>query len=190
MKCIVCDYENSPESEYCEKCGSPMRQIPNKTANNYNNSYPRKLRCPYCRSEIVSGQVYCNVCQKPISAFFSNTQMNRAMTNSEPTTVSYQNPDYMNRQNNSYIQPMKNSSYNIMCIIGFAMSMVSLFLNFLGLVSIAGTILSIVGVVQCGKSNEKGKGFAIAGIIIGIISILLYVIVIVLLASGIFWELF
>ncbi len=63
------------------------------------------------------------------------------------------------------------NGYNTMCVVGFVMSLISLLINFWGIVGIIGTVLSIVGLMNCKKKNEKGKGLAIAGIIIGVISI-------------------
>lgn len=60
---------------------------------------------------------------------------------------------------------------NSMATAGFIMAIVSLFLNFWGIVGILATVLSGVGLSQIKNSNEKGKGLAIAGLIIGIFSI-------------------
>jgi len=65
-----------------------------------------------------------------------------------------------------------NQSINTMSIIGLVVSGISIFLNFWGLIGIAGTILSVIGFIGCQKKNEKGKVLAIIGIIIGCISIL------------------
>ncbi len=61
---------------------------------------------------------------------------------------------------------------NKLALAGFIVSMVSLLINFAGLVGLAGAILSGTGLVQVSKGNGKGKGMAIAGLIIGIFSIL------------------
>ena len=58
----------------------------------------------------------------------------------------------------------KNEQTNTISIIGFVLSL------FDGLI---GLILSIVALVQINKSGEKGKGLAIAGVIIGALRIVL-----------------
>lgn len=50
--------------------------------------------------------------------------------------------------------------------------MISLFINFFGLVGLAGAITSLVGLLKVNKTKEKGKGLAIVGLIIGIISVI------------------
>lgn len=69
---------------------------------------------------------------------------------------------------------------NTMCVIGFVTSIISLFLNFWGIIGIIATILSVVGLVNYSEKENRGKGLAIAGIIIGISSILFAFITIIL----------
>ena len=64
-----------------------------------------------------------------------------------------------------------NQSSNGLAIAGFVVSICSFFINFGGIVGLIGTILSAVGLSKV-KSTGKGKGFAIAGLIMGIISII------------------
>ena len=61
-------------------------------------------------------------------------------------------------------------SSNGLAVAGFVVSLCSLLINFGGIVGLVGTILSAVGLSKV-KTTGKGKGMAIAGLIIGIISI-------------------
>lgn len=61
-------------------------------------------------------------------------------------------------------------STNSLAVAGFVVSLCSLLINFAGIVGLVGTILSAIGLAQV-KTKGKGKGMAIAGLIIGIISI-------------------
>lgn len=63
------------------------------------------------------------------------------------------------------------TSTNGFAIAGFVVSLCSLLINFGGLVGLTGTILSAVGLAQV-KQKNSGKGLAIAGLIIGIFSII------------------
>lgn len=72
----------------------------------------------------------------------------------------------MEENNNNNTQPSTNS----LAISGFVVSLVSLFINLAGIVGLIGTIFSAIGLAQS-KKKGKGKGLAIAGLIIGIISI-------------------
>lgn len=56
---------------------------------------------------------------------------------------------------------------NAFAIAGFTVSMISWLCC--GLPAIVGLILSIIGLVECNKKEEEGKGLAIAGIIISAI---------------------
>ena len=68
-------------------------------------------------------------------------------------------------------QTTSNAKLNIMAIIGFVIACVSLLLNFLGIVGIVALVFSVVGLVQINGGNGKGKGFAIAGTVIGGLSV-------------------
>jgi len=52
--------------------------------------------------------------------------------------------------------------FNIFAVIGFVMS-------FLGWFSILGMAFCIVGIIEAKRKNQRGRGLAIAGLIIGII---------------------
>ena len=58
----------------------------------------------------------------------------------------------------------------------------SFLLNFFGIVGIAGTIVSVLGLLSCKERNEKGRHAAILGIVIGGFSIIYGVISILQLA--------
>ena len=61
---------------------------------------------------------------------------------------------------------------NPLALSGFIVALCSLLSNFGGIVGLVATVLSAVGLAQVKSKNGKGKGFAIAGLIIGIISII------------------
>ena len=57
--------------------------------------------------------------------------------------------------------------YNKPAIIGLVLSIIAIF--GVGLAGIVGFILGVVGLVQIKHTHEKGKGLAIAAIIVGFI---------------------
>ena len=69
-----------------------------------------------------------------------------------------------NEQNNQQEQS------NPLALSGFIVALSSLLINFAGIVGLVATVLSAVGLSKV-KSTGKGKGFAIAGLVIGIFSI-------------------
>lgn len=110
--------------------------------------------CTNCGKEIQEGSAFCPEC--------GATQQG---TTPPPVanTGSYANPT-----NQSVVQ---KAPYNTMCIIGLVISGISLLLNFWGIVGIAGTIVSVLGLQSCKQKNENGKALAIIGIVIGVYSI-------------------
>jgi len=71
-----------------------------------------------------------------------------------------------------------SANYNGLSIAGFSLSCAAIIFNFFfGLPGIVGLILSIIGLCQCNKRSEKGRGLAIAGIVIGAVLTLLMIFV-------------
>lgn len=69
-----------------------------------------------------------------------------------------------------------SANYNGLSIAGFSLSCAAILFNFFfGLPGIVGLILSIIGLCQCNKRSEKGRGLAIAGIVIGAVLTLLMI---------------
>ncbi len=80
--------------------------------------------------------------------------------------------------NNQNIVDETNKT-NSLAVAGFVTSIVSLIINLWGLVGLISLILSVIGLVQISNKQEKGKGLAIAGTIIGFISIIYAAVVII-----------
>ena len=74
------------------------------------------------------------------------------------------------------------ANYNGLSIAGFCVSCAAIFFNrtLFGLAGIAGLILSIIGLRQCNARGDKGRGLAIAGIVIGAVLTLLVILLIVI----------
>ncbi len=62
-------------------------------------------------------------------------------------------------------------SYNILSIIGFVISLLGF--------NVVAIILGAIGLSQIKKSGERGRGFALAAIWIGVISLILGIIAII-----------
>lgn len=77
-------------------------------------------------------------------------------------------------QVNGIVTPITTVSdkTNSLAIAGFVTALISLFLNFWGIVGIVATVLSAVAIPQTGERKEKGRGIAVAGLIVGIFSII------------------
>lgn len=71
-------------------------------------------------------------------------------------------------------KPATSGEMCTLAIVGFILSF---------FISIAGLICSIIGYKKCKNENLKGSGFAIAGIIISALSMVLYVVYIIVAAG-------
>jgi len=98
--------------------------------------------CSNCGKELEDGQNVCLGCGRLIGESKSNIEDNS-----------------------------KVGKKNSMAQAGFITALISLILNFGGIVGITATVLSGVGLSQIKNTGEEGKGIATAGLIIGIISI-------------------
>ena len=67
--------------------------------------------------------------------------------------------------------PGASDKFNTLAIVGFVLAFV---------VNIAGVVVSFIALSQIKKTGERGRGLAIAGIIIGLLSIVLGILYFVL----------
>lgn len=89
------------------------------------------------------------------------------------------NPNYSQpyAQQYGYMPPAANQQYNGFAIAGFVCSFFT---------SIIGLIFSIIGLNQIKRQDGKGKGLAIAGIIISVAKLGIYLLLIVMIIVGLF----
>ncbi len=73
----------------------------------------------------------------------------------------------------------KMRKINVLCLVGFILSLVSLFISLYCTIPIAALVLSIVGVVQASKRGDGLRGLGIAGIVLSGISVILCIILLV-----------
>ncbi len=122
----------------------------------------------------------------------------------------YGQPQQNQQQYQQYGQPQQNQQYqqygqpqqqyqqqyqggagidagpiNGLAIGGFLLSLVSIFLNpFFLIPGIVGIILSALAMKQCNETGQSGRGFAIAGLVISIITTIIYGIVFIVIAAA------
>ncbi len=70
-----------------------------------------------------------------------------------------------------------NEKYNGMAIAGFVLGIVNIWFGAVFVVGVIGLILSIMGNNQIKLNGGKGKGLAVAGIVINIITLSLYLLI-------------
>lgn len=80
-----------------------------------------------------------------------------------------------------------STKLNPLALAGFIVSLVGLVLFFFGwlgaLIALVGIVLSFIGRSQIKRRGERGSGLAVAGIIIGIVGLILGVLYTVVLVS-------
>ena len=79
-----------------------------------------------------------------------------------------QSDDVQCAQQRRYAEPPIYSSY---AIAGFVAAIISLFINFWGIVGIVALVLSIIGEMECKNKGKKGSVLAVIGIVIGALSV-------------------
>lgn len=73
---------------------------------------------------------------------------------------------------NTTVQQSENPTTNTMAVVGFVVGLISLLIDFWGLIGIVAIVLSVAGYMGCNQHNQKGKGRAVFGIIFGLASVL------------------
>ena len=121
-----------------------------------------KIKCDKCGSEIDGSAKFCPNCGAKIEA------TEKAERVEVVETVI---------RNNNTINTTTEAGYNALAIIGFILA-------FIPKIWIVSLIISIVALVQISKTKEKGKGLAIAGIVISS-SIMLIALCVLLFALGV-----
>lgn len=112
------------------------------------------MNCPICQKVVSENQKFCPDCGAALNGTESSENVSSVSSATSTAAQATAVP------------------WNKLCIIGPSISAGSLLINFLGLVGLAGLIVSILGLVQVRKTSERGKGLAITGIVVGAASVL------------------
>ena len=127
------------------------------------------MKCPNCGTELTNNETFCTNCGKRVDgAIETPTGVESSNTNTENKV---EQPVQQTEQPTA----ANNTKYNGVVISGFVIAIISIFIFSIVLGPIA-AILSAIGLKQVNETNEKGKGLAIAGIIIGIAVIIIMII--------------
>lgn len=127
------------------------------------------MKCPSCGTELNNNETFCTNCGKRVDgAIDTPTGVESSNTNTE---------NKVEQPVQQATQPVaaNTTKYNSTVITGFVISIISIFIISI-ILGPVGAILSAIGLKQVSETNEKGKGLAIAGIIIGIAVIVIMVI--------------
>ncbi|MCR5340131.1 MAG: zinc-ribbon domain-containing protein [Saccharofermentans sp.] len=123
--------------------------------------------CPNCGTQNADGTSFCSNCGAPLTP-----NVNQAPA--APVAPAPQ-PVYSPNQAPVTAIPPKDNGMNGLCMVGFIISLVSILLG--GSLSLISLILCIIGIISAGKKNQRGKGQALAGIIISAVLVLIWIFV-------------
>lgn len=130
--------------------------------------------CPNCGAEVDEHSSFCTSCGSKLVNTESETtnSADDSVFGFDQEPITNQNTYYNNQtsnvppQNENTYQPKKTNS---MCLVGFILSF---FFSFIGFV------VSCIGLSQVKKNpNETGKGFAVAGIVLGLLGTIIYIVI-------------
>lgn len=159
MYCTKCGNKNDDSSNFCGYCGAILKSA------DING-------IPYREPDVNNQQIQ-------ESGSFNTQQNGYAEQNYNQNTNYNRTPNYN--------QNMPTSHYNPMAIAGFITSCGCILFG--GLAGFVGLVLSLIGFHLTNVRGEKGKGFAIAGIIIGCLSVAVTILLIIYIANADPYEL-
>ncbi len=126
--------------------------------------------CVHCGNTVPQGSAFCPSCgQKAVAAPAAATPAAAVSPAVTPTVVTPPVTSYP--QGQLYVPPPTNGQ----ATAGFVLSLVGLFLSFLVIPVVLAVVFSAIGIsrasqIEMETGQAKGKGLAIAGLIISIIS--------------------
>ena len=132
---------------YCIKCG---KEIPDNS-----------LFCPFCGSRQDAGTREEQGAPAPSA--------NTAGSAGAGMDAAQKGPAYDRPINDS---PIRKAQYNLLCILGLVISLISLVFNYFGLVGLGGIIVSVIGLVLCGRRKENGRILGVLGVFFGAFSLI------------------
>lgn len=157
IKCNCCGRENSNYAIYCDGCGSLLSSI--SESGDINSASHEAEEAPAVEAH-------------------SEPEVSSTYETEQPEAVPYPTQDYIPPEYTYTSTPTTTNGmeYDNMCITGFALAVAGNFCC--GILSIAGLIMCIIGLVRTRTNGKKGRGLAVAGIIISCTAILFWIVVI------------
>ncbi len=130
------------------------------------------MYCPKCGRQVDNDAKFCPDCGTAINNKMSSNDIRNDKSINYSTDMLNQAPKQNNYQQNAnstiYNNSVSTEKNDGMCIASLVLGLVG--------VSVLSIIFGIIGLNNVSKNGSKGKGFAIAGITLGGIEILVYLI--------------
>lgn len=133
--------------------------------------------CKYCGAQLSDAMAFCTNCgaHREESPTQSAAQPAPPLVTPVPSDSYYQR-NYSDNFNQAY-EPPTDRKTNGLAIASFIVSLVSICLCCFP--SIIGLILGIIAALQIRDRGDKGKGFAIAAIIIGAVCTVIFALLVI-----------
>ena len=147
------------------------------------------MKCPKCGNEAADNLKFCDQCGAALTeeetvaetAAAEETAVEQPSEPvSEPTPVMEAEPEEKNEQPvQPPVQPdavvnegaPAELKINTFGLVGFIVGLVAMFFGFWGLTGVVAIVFSAIGMHNFNPETEKGKGFAIAGLVLGIVGV-------------------
>ncbi len=131
--------------------------------------------CIYCGTQLDEGVRFCPNCGASISE--QSASQEQPTSQEQPAFAASPASPAQPTQSTQSAQPVQNPKCNGFAIASLVLGIVSYVawlccLN--SITCILAIIFGIVALVQIGKGNQKGKGMAITGLILGIVMVILF----------------
>lgn len=190
--CKNCGANIDESAKFCTSCGQPNTPSMPAMDTTVSGGYTEPTY-----TEPTANQGASNYGQTSYNGGFQQTGYGQSSYNGgyqQPQQNTYGQNTYgqPNYNQGAYGQPMYNAQpvapqtekTNAMALTGFIISICSAVLCCCGLLAIPGLIFSIIGMSQT-KDGKKGKGFALAGVIISAIVLVIWIVSLILQGTGV-----
>ena len=167
-RCPNCGANVQKDSLFCERCGyrlsvpanhsnEPELNVPIGDAGFVKNGQPEMI-CAMCGCKIPASSRVCPICQQPTVRYARDVR--RVYRYEERPRV-------------------QRKPFNVFALLGFIFGLLGLLMVLGGMVegivlAIPGLVLSIIGLVKS-KKTKSGKGFAITGLVLSSVAIVIFV---------------
>ena len=176
MHCIHCGAQIPDTAKFCIACGRPVQAAP-ATPDREPIVEETPVAEPTATPEEGSAQEPVEETTPAYTPPVNASEGYKAANAQLPS--SYSNPNYSSQGKATYTAPVPPAS-NGLAIAGFVCSLIFIPIGLGVLTAIAGLILSILGIDAAKKlPGNKGRGLAIAGMIISAVRIVLILIALI-----------